>query len=326
MKRWGVGQMFAVLSVSVLFWTLIALACLFFGSTQVFAWPNATQLPFRFQEAILASIVGGALAAAGVVFQSILRNPLSDPYLLGISTGASLAAYVWTLPWAAPSFFQAIGQPACAAGGAVGAMVLVLALAQRRGRLEPLSLILVGVIINSICGAAYLFLVYVDRRRRVSGAELQFFVGGLRTDIAPWGIALAGLCFLAGWTVLWYLSGQLAVASLGQAEAESLGIGVQRLRWSALIVASLVTAVAVAVSGPIGFVGLICPHVARLIVGPDQRRLLPVATALGASLLAMADVGSRLMWNLPVGVFTAMLGGPFFLALLWRSRRGVVEG
>ncbi len=284
--------MMAVLGGSLLLWAAVACACLFFGSTQVFKWPNETQLPFRLQEALLASIVGG-----------------------------SLAAYLWTLPWAAPTFLLTMGQPVAATLGAVLAMILVFTLAQRRGRLEPLSLILVGVIVNSLCAACYLFLVYIDRQRRVTGPDLQFFVGGLRTDIARWTLALAGAFFLLGWTILWFLSGQLAVASMGSAEAQSLGVRVQRLRWLALIVASLVTAAAVAVSGPIGFVGLICPHVGRLIVGTDQRRLLPVATALGACLLAVADVGSRLMWNLPVGVFTAMLGGPFFLLLLWRSQK-----
>jgi iron complex transport system permease protein len=123
--------------------------------------------------------------------------------------------------------------------------------------------------------------------------------------------------------VLLYMSGPLAVAALGDAEAESLGVRVQRVRWTTLIAASIVTASAVAVSGPIGFVGLVCPHLARLVVGPDVRRLLPVSIALGAALLAVADAGSRRLGQLPVGVLTGLLGGPFFLFLLWRSRSRV---
>jgi len=107
---------------------------------------------------------------------------------------------------------------------------------------------------------------------------------------------------------------------LGDAEAESLGVRVHRVRWASLVAASLVTASAVAVSGPIGFVGLVCPHLARLVVGTDVRRLLPVTIALGASLLAVADAGSRRLDQLPVGVLTGLLGGPFFLFLLWRNR------
>jgi iron complex transport system permease protein len=133
-----------------------------------------------------------------------------------------------------------------------------------------------------------------------------------------------------GWVVLLAISGQLNAAALNDAEAEALGVRIQRLRWIALIVASLVTASAVAISGPIGFIGLICPHLARIFVGTDQRKLLPISTALGAALLCSADAGSRLLSReglahtlLPVGVLTSLLGGPFFLLLLIQSRRRV---
>jgi iron complex transport system permease protein len=132
--------------------------------------------------------------------------------------------------------------------------------------------------------------------------------------------------------LLWF-SGQLNAALLSEAEAESLGVRIHRLRWIGLVLASLMTASAVAVSGPIGFIGLVCPHVGRLLVGNDQRRLLPLATALGAGLLAVADAISRALSRpgaaetiLPVGVLTGLLGGPFFLMLLWRSRHRALEG
>src|SRR5439155_18073818 len=137
----------------------------------------------------------------------------------------------------------------------------------------------------------------------------------------------AALFIALGWIVLLYLSGELNVAVLSEAEAESLGVRIHRLRWIALIAASMVTAAAVAISGPIGFVGLVCPHLSRLIVGTDQRRLLPVSTAIGASLLAVADAASRglarqgLPTLLPVGVLTSLLGGPFFLLLLLQVKR-----
>jgi iron complex transport system permease protein len=128
--------------------------------------------------------------------------------------------------------------------------------------------------------------------------------------------------------VLFYFTGQLNAAPLGESEAQALGVRIHRLRWIGLLVASIITASVVAISGPIGFVGLVCPHLARLIVGHDQRKLLPVATALAAALLAIADAASRyisretlLHTQLPVGVLTGLLGGPFFLLLLWKSRR-----
>jgi iron complex transport system permease protein len=133
-----------------------------------------------------------------------------------------------------------------------------------------------------------------------------------------------------GWLALLYITGQLNVAQLGDAEAVALGVRIHQLRWIGLIVASLVTAAAVAISGPIGFIGLVCPHLARLIVGNDQRKLLPLATALGAGLLCVADAASRVLARegaagtaLPVGVLTGLLGGPFFLLLLWRNARSL---
>src|SRR5439155_23764762 len=133
-----------------------------------------------------------------------------------------------------------------------------------------------------------------------------------------------------GWMALLSISGELNAGALSDAEAEALGIRIQRLRWIALIIASLMTASAVAISGPIGFIGLICPHLARLFVGSDQRKLLPIATALGAALLASADAASRRLAAhglaetfLPVGVLTSLLGGPFFLLLLLQSRRRI---
>jgi iron complex transport system permease protein len=166
-----------------------------------------------------------------------------------------------------------------------------------------------------------------------SEGALSMFVGGIQTSLTPQQKYVAAAIAGVGWIALLALGGQLNAASVSDAEAQALGVRIQRLRWIALIVASLITAAAVAVSGPIGFIGLICPHVARLIVGSDQRRVLPLATALGAALLASADAGSRRLAGagltlLPVGVLTSLLGGPFFLLLLIQSRKRaeVAEG
>jgi iron complex transport system permease protein len=281
---------------------------------------------------LLSSFVGACLAAAGVVYQAILRNPLADPYLLGISSGASLCAYAWKLPLAGllgGSLLATISQQAFAFAGAIVVVGIVLTLATRRGRLEPVTLLLVGVIMNSILGAIFLLLnALFPALTAGMGDATVFLVGGIQTSLTRGQERCAFIIAGAGWVVLLYLAGQLNVATLHEAEAESLGVRIQRLRWTGLIVASLVTAAAVSISGSIGFVGLICPHLARKIVGPDHRRLLPWSTAFGAALLCCADAVSRLLASqdyagtqLPVGVLTALLGGPFFLLLLWESRR-----
>ena len=298
------------------------------GSTGSVAIPTSEQLGIRLELVLLASLVGAALASAGVVYQAILQNPLADPYLLGISSGASLAAYLWRFAGLAGAVGAGLSQQGFAFAGAIIAVVVVFSLAGARGRLEPLTLLLVGVIVNAVNGSIYLLLNSIYRDLPGSGSPLTFLVGGLQTNLEQGQLRSAAICVGIGWIILLAISGQLNVAVLSEGEAMSLGVRIQRLRWGGLIVASLITAAAVAVSGPIGFVGLVCPHLARLIVGPDQRRLLPIATALGAGLLAIADAVSRKLAGqggvqtlLPVGVLTGLLGGPFFLLLLWQRRR-----
>jgi iron complex transport system permease protein len=187
------------------------------------------------------------------------------------------------------------------------------------------------VIVNAVNGSVFLLLNAISKDRPASGGPLMFLVGGINTTLTDQQKWLAVAAIAAGWVALMYLSGQLNVAALSEAEAEALGVRIHRLRWVGLVVASLVTASGVAISGPIGFVGLVCPHVARLIVGGDVRRLLPAATGVGAALLALADAASRFLAAegraqtlLPVGVLTGLMGGPFFLVLLWQNRRRVL--
>lgn len=322
-------------------WAVVATLCLCVSSTGDFGWPGATNLPFRRELVLLSSLVGAALAAAGVVYQAILRNPLADPYLLGVSSGASLFSYLWRLPFFTPllQLFgaggQALSQQMFAFLGALAAMALVFTLASRRGRIEPITLLLVGVIVNAVCSSIFLLLNSIQRGLPSAGGELTFLVGRIQTSLMPSQMFAATIVITIGWLLLMYVAGQLNVAGLGESEAESLGVRIHLLRWVGLMIASLVTASAVAISGPIGFIGLVCPHLSRLLVGNDTRRLLPVATAVGASLLAIAEATSRLMardqfvqtW-LPVGVLTGLLGGPFFLFLLWQTQRrtGAAEG
>jgi iron complex transport system permease protein len=314
-------------------WAVIAIACVMVGSTGSVAWPNAAQFHVRSEVVLTASLVGAALAAAGVAYQAILRNPLADPYLLGASSGASLAAYLWRFPFlsgliALSGAQQAISQQTFAFLGAIISVSVVFALAGARGRLEPLTLLLVGVIVNAVNGSLFLFADAIHKNLPAGEGPLTFLVGAIQTNLTAAQFDVALTIIAVGFVVLAFIGGQLNVAALSDAESQSLGVRIHRLRWIALITASLITAAAVAISGPIGFVGLICPHLARLIVGQDQRILLPVSTAAGAALLAIADALSRklsgsgaLETMLPVGVLTGMLGGPFFLLLLWQSRR-----
>jgi len=338
MKPFGAFRLLLNLLWAAVLWALLAGACLLVGSTSI-GWPDPPTLAGRIERVLLASLVGGALGGAGVVYQAILRNPLADPYLLGVSSGASLAAYLWRLPAIATALAAvggqtaaAISQPAFAFAGAAASVGIVLLMAGRRGRLEPLTLLLVGVIVNAFNGSIFLLVNALTRDLTAqSGGALAFLVGGIQTSLTAQQQAAAAICAGAGWLVMLYLAGWLNVAALGDAEAHALGVGVNRLRWTAMVAASLATAAVVAISGPIGFVGLVCPHLARLMVGHDVRRLLPVATALGAGLLAVADAASRYLIGaaqtlLPVGVLTGLLGGPFFLLLLFRERRrGVAE-
>jgi iron complex transport system permease protein len=333
--RWSIGRLLLTILLSVAAWAVIAVGCLMVGSTGSFGWPkSAAQLDVRREVVLTASLVGAALAAAGVAYQAILRNPLADPYLLGASSGASLAAYLWRLPFlsgmiALSGAGQAISQQSFAFAGALVSVAIVFVLARSRGRLEPLTLLLVGVIVNAVNGSIFLFVDAIHKGLPAGEGPLTFLVGAIQTNLTAAQFRLALSIIALGVIVLLYVSGELNVAALDDVEAESMGVRIERLRWIALVAASLVTAAAVAISGPIGFVGLVCPHVARLIVGRDQRVLLPASAALGAGLLAVGDAVSRKLSGggelgtiLPVGVLTGLLGGPFFLVLLWQGKRG----
>jgi iron complex transport system permease protein len=312
-------------------WTAIALCCVCVGSTtHQFHWPVTHEiLRIRIEMVLVASLIGAALSAAGVVYQAIMRNPLADPYLLGVSSGAMLASFIWRFSSVAmlATAASALGQQLFSFAGALVAIAIVFLLSMRRGKLEPITLLLVGVIVNSINGSVFLLLNTIKRDVTGGSGPLTFLIGGIQTNLTFTQEISAAIVVAICWTVLIYLSGQLNAAMVGEAEASALGIRIHRLRWISLITASLMTAAVVAISGPIGFIGLVCPHLARLIVGTDQRRLLPVATAIGAALLAIADALSRQLSNnsfaqtvLPVGVLTGLLGGPFYLALLWKAR------
>ncbi len=329
MRPWNTRRLLSLLALCLVGWAVVAIGCLMVGSSRL-GWPEGALqvllqehrlsdvLRFRIEWTLVASLVGACLALAGVTYQAVLRNPLADPYLLGVASGSSLAVFLWTISPLA--VFGVMSQQGAAFAGAIATLLVVFSLSLKRGRLEPLRLLLVGVIVNAINGSFYLLLFHVGRSQDIARA-FRFLAGGLQQDLKASQVQFVAATFAAGLALLLYLSGQLNISTLTEAEAESLGVRIHRLRWVAMLAASLVTAAAVAISGPIGFVGLVCPHVGRLIVGSDQRKLVPVAVAMGAILLAVADAASRMLGQVPVGVITGFLGGPFFLFLLWRSRQ-----
>jgi len=276
----------------------------------------------RLPRTVAGALVGGLFAAAGVVFQGLLRNPLATPFTLGVSTGAALGAILAiTFNWSiAVAGISAV--PVAAFAGSLVAVGIVYALAQARHRgLSTTVLLLAGVTMNAFFSAIILFVQYfasfADTYR-----TLRWLMGDL--DVSSYQPILAALpATLVALAVFAWLARPLNLLSLGPDSAESRGLDVARAQRAAFLSASLATGAAVSVGGPIGFIGIIVPHLVRLIVGPDHRLVLPAATLFGAAFLVACDLVARTILapvELPVGIITAMIGGPFFLWLLIRKR------
>jgi len=309
-----------------------AVAGVLFGSVPV-AWSELTAvvagggdpayrdivLQLRLPRVLLAGLVGGGLAMAGATLQALLRNPLAEPYILGISGGASVGAVaVLALglgaagPWVTPL---------AAFVGAVGAILVVFRVATSPGRgLDVRALLIAGVVIAAFFTACIAFILSMSSARTVQSAVL-WIMGSLAA--ADWGdVATAAAYTLPAAVVLWTLARALNLMAIGEDTALYLGADVEGVKRAALAVAALITAASVAVAGVIGFVGLVVPHALRLVVGSDNRILLPLAFIGGASFLMLADLVARVTLaptEIPVGVVTAFVGVPLFLVLLRRS-------
>lgn len=278
-------------------------------------------LGVRLPRILLAAAVGACLSAAGVCFQAMLRNPLADPYILGISGGAGLGAILSSA--LAPSAGMAIIvlRPAVAFAGSLGAVVVLLALARRRGRQLPETMILLGVVMNATIMAAIMFIITMTDFSRYAGT-MYWLIGNLSSPSTGELIFVYG-CLAPGVVILSLMGQGLNVMTEGEELASQLGFNVPRLRIGTLVVASLITAAAVSLAGLVGFVGLMVPHLARVLLGPDNRLLIPASALLGAIILVAADTAARALFaptQIPVGVLTALLGGPCFLWLF--ARRG----
>jgi len=280
----------------------------------------------RIPRAFLAALVGGALACCGATFQALLRNPLADPYLLGVSGGGSLgavAAIVLGLPALLPGLPVL---PAAAFAGCLAALGLIHAVAQRRGHLLAQDLLLAGVVANSFFLAALAVLQYLASPHQAA-AILHWTLGAVRTEESfPW--IASGLAAAAFFSIL-RDAVPLNLLSVGDESAALLGVDVGAVRRRTFVAASVLTGTAVAVSGPIGFVGLFVPHSVRRVLGPDHRILLPASFLAGAAFLVLADTAARSAFGaqeIPVGVLTAVVGAPSFVLLLSRRERGAAEG
>lgn len=274
----------------------------------------------RLPRVLFAGIVGATLSLGGVVFQAILRNPLADPYVLGISGGSALGAIIGIV-LGAGAFY--VGIPFLAFCGAIVTIFLVFIVAGgSRGVLRDNSLILAGVVVNAFFSAAILFSLSV-----VNSMELHSISFWLMGDLsgAAWkDIAVAGVCLLICFAILYAQARKLNLMVQGEETAVQLGVNVQAAKYIALVVTSVMTAAAVSFAGIIGFVGMMVPHMMRLVFGSDHRLLLPASALFGASFLVAADTLARVILapaELPVGVITALCGAPYFIFLMRRKDR-----
>ena len=276
-------------------------------------------LRIRLPRVVLASLVGAALSVAGVLFQALLRNPLADPYILGVSGGAALGGIVVLAAGSALGLSYA-AVPFAAFAGSLVTLVLLYAVVGRGGRLAPTTLLLTGVVFNAFASAAIVFAASLAGL--VEGARIFLWLIGnlsaLRGDVT-----LAVAAFLAvGLGCAIPLARGLNLLVLGEESAAQLGVNVERLRRVILVGTSLMVGAAVAAAGLVGFVGLIVPHVLRLVLGPDHRLLVPASALAGAAFLVACDAAARTLLpgrELPVGAITALAGGPLFLVLLRRQ-------
>lgn len=285
---------------------------------------DAIVFEVRLPRVVTAALVGAALSTAGVLLQALLRNPLADPYAIGTSGGAALGA---TLALVASTTGVAGGfalVPLCAFAGAMATTAFVYAMARAGGRTPVVSIVLTGLVVSLSLGYVMsLVLLLLDRYQRDTRVMYAWLLGGIIA--APWPqVALLAVLVSAGCATAVGWSRHLDTLALGEERAAALGLDVERYKAFVMATAALLTAAAVSAGGLIGFVGLVVPHVGRLLCGPGHARLLPVAMLGGAAFLVLADLAARTVvapMEIPLGIVTALGGGPVFLYLLRRSRR-----
>ncbi|MGD9538205.1 MAG: FecCD family ABC transporter permease [Alphaproteobacteria bacterium] len=296
------------------------------AASQADATEQAVLLSIRLPRAVLGVLVGAGLAVAGGALQGLFRNPLADPALIGISTGAALFAAVTIVLGGLAAAHLPAGLimhllPLAAFAGALLTTFVVYRIATREGRTDVATMLLAGVALNAITAAGIGLLIFISSEQQLR--DINFWLLGSLGGASWERLMVAGPLMLAPALALPFLARQLNALALGETEAHHLGFDVERVKRITVVLAALAAGAAVALCGVIGFVGLLVPHLLRLVLGPDHRTLLPAAALLGAILLLIADLLARtivLPAELPIGILTSCIGGPFFLWLLVRRR------
>ncbi|TXK85542.1 iron ABC transporter permease [Paenibacillus sp. N3.4] len=294
------------------------------GSHIDVSWPQSSEQiinKVRFPRVLLGILVGASLSVAGAAFQGVLRNPLADPYALGVSSGASVGAafliyfglrFAWLGQWSIP---------VVAFGTGLISLFLVLKLAQIDGKLRMETLILSGVVMQAFLGAIVSFMVSISKQ--VINEIIFWLMGSLA--MRGWSYAfMISPYLIIGFVVIISYARSLNLLALGERQAAHLGVHVERTKLIVLIVATFITAAAVSVAGVIGFVGLIVPHLVRLLVGPDYRLIVPLSAIGGGIYVLWADTIARTLLSpteIPLGVITAFIGAPFFAYLLHKDKK-----
>ncbi|ODS39141.1 MAG: iron ABC transporter [Candidatus Altiarchaeales archaeon WOR_SM1_86-2] len=283
--------------------------------------PNENKIIFdiRLPRIILAVLVGASLSISGVVLQALFRNPMADPYILGISSGAGLGASIAILFGISFTFIGFSGISAYAFFGGLAAILLVYNIAKIRGSTPTTTLLLSGIAVGAFFSACVGFLKYI------SGEDLHKIVLWFFGHISEsWGdVMTITPYFLVGSITIYIFSRDLNVMLLGEEDAKHLGIDTELVKKIMLGCAAIITAAAVSVSGLIGFIGLVIPHITRILVGPDHRILIPASMLLGSVVLVLTDTFSRIIISpadVPVGIITALFGAPFFVYLLKKRK------
>ncbi len=278
----------------------------------------------RLIRVVAGALVGAALATAGVLFQGLLRNPMADPYIIGTSAGAALGATLAMIVPVGVAFAGFGLVPVGAFVGALGAVLLVYNLASVGGRTPIISMLLAGFVVSAMLVAVMSLLIMVnDTLQWKLHSVFSFLMGSL--SVNGWSqIAVIAPLIVGGIVVARYFAFHLNAFALGEEGAANVGVSVEREKILILALGSLLTACAVSLSGVVGFVGLVVPHGVRLALGPDHRLLLPASALAGATFLVIADTIARTVLaptEIPVGIFTALVGAPFFIYLMRRTRR-----
>ncbi|MBX3122679.1 MAG: iron ABC transporter permease [Nitrospira sp.] len=335
----------AVMGVLLLLSVILAMLCLQLGTQYIalghiltLLWsavvgtsnePDALRttgvilLQVRLPRVLLGFLVGSCLAAVGVSLQALLRNPLADPYVLGVSSGAALGVAIAVLFGIGTTVLALSLLPVCGFAGSLVALFVIYRMAASYERLPIHSVLLAGVILNAIFSALIMFITSIMEPNRSFGM-MAWLMGSLTAPAYPVLIALSAY-LLVGLVLLGKHVRVLNILALGEEPARSLGINTERTKRVIFLLSALMTGAVVSFSGMIGFIGMIIPHAVRLVVGADHRLLLPASTLVGGMFLMVADTMARTLFvpsEVPVGVITALAGGPFFVYLLvWRKDR-----